>query len=226
MSRIQMMMRSFEVLAALLALIGIAKACSLTDDWKSQSIEERASVPQWVVYGTVVSDQYPPPDAGTGVNQIYWVVVQPLCWLKRGPEVDFQPNDRTRRAAENTNATDHIVEFENITVAEEAPCVFNDLIRGKKYILLLTQGTFSNFTIDDINTESGAFEEPTEETFEAVHRGIDAGLKGYPEGECLEGVEIPCFTGERDPKVCNGGVTVGAAVWFLISAIVMAVSVY
>ncbi|XP_038076137.1 uncharacterized protein LOC119744336 [Patiria miniata] len=224
------MMCSFVVLSALLALVGIAQACSIPEGWKSQSIEERASKPQWVVYGTVVSDHYPDPDSGFDISQRYWVVVEPLCWLKRGP-VPSEPSDRTRRETEgehNTNATDHYVEFENITVGEEALCTFHDLIRGKKYIIFLNRdGTFSNFTIYNVNIDSGAFQDPTKETFEAVHRGIDAGLKeGYPDGKCLEGVEIPCFTGERDPKVCNGGVTVGAALWFLISAIVMAVSVY
>ncbi|XP_022081745.1 uncharacterized protein LOC110974429 [Acanthaster planci] len=208
------MMHFFEVLCIFLAVVSITYACSVSDDWKSESIENRARKPKWVVYGTVASDHMPMPGSNLQIDQHYWVVVKPLCWLRGNP----QPEDSMQS---NTTV------FENITVSEDAPCVSSDLVKGKRYILFLGKGFGTNFSVYDVNVQPGALEDPSEETFEAVHRGIDAGLKeGYPDGKCLDGVDVPCFTGVPDPEVCNQGMSIGIGLWCLILAVMWAISVY
>ncbi len=154
------------------------------------SLEERARQPQWVVYGTVLTDEMPAPaDYGDQESEY---TLKPECWLKH----DFSESNVT---------------FANITVLEQKwDCVAATLQKGNNYIIFLKYEN-GRFIVDDVNVESGTTDEPTDQDFWAVYRGIDAGMDGLPDGRCQEGVDIPCFVGDIDKEVCNRGVIVKAA---------------
>ena len=183
-------------------MVGHALACSEPVGWEPETLEVRARKLQWIVYGTVVTDEMVLVE-----NQRTRYVLKPMCWLK------------------HTFASSADVNFANITILEiKIDCIANSLEKDKDYILFLSREG-EEYTIEDVNVESGVIENPADWDFQAVHRGLEGGMGGEPDGKCLEGVQIPCFVGEVEKSVCDQGVTIKVALLSVIVAAILAVIV-
>ncbi|XP_038045207.1 uncharacterized protein LOC119719789 [Patiria miniata] len=216
-----MAMAVLQFLSFMLVMVGLTLACQPPEASDSQSLEERAKVPDYIIYGTVISDKMK-TITNKSIDVEYEVKLEPLCWLKRDHESAI-----TGDGAETNSTNQDDMGLQNITVREEAAdCVKNDLKMGKEYILFLKKYEGGMYVVFDVNEESGAIEEPSDGQFEAVHRGIYASIQGRPEAECREGVAIPCFVGNDTRNVCSKGVAQGVAVWALVLPAVIALAGY
>ncbi|XP_071801176.1 uncharacterized protein [Asterias amurensis] len=172
------------IIAALLVDTGVLSCSPVEGEVVEDiSLEERARQAELVVYGTVLTDEI---QLQGDQESVY--TLEPECWLK------------------HDNVT-----FANITIVEQKfDCVSVTLHKGNEYIIFLKYER-GQFIVDDVNLQPGALNEPTDEDFRTVYRGIDAGMDEVPDGVCTEGVDIPCFVGDVDMEVCSHGVVVKAA---------------
>ncbi|XP_071797614.1 uncharacterized protein [Asterias amurensis] len=168
------------IVAALLVDTGVLSCSPPFGEVVKKTLEERARQAQLVVYGTVLTDKI---EQLYGQESVY--TLEPKCWLKHNSNVNFT----------------------SFTIVDALwDCTAVTLQKGNKYIIFLKEYGRGEFLVDDVDMQPGALNEPTDEDFGAVYRGINAGMDGAPDGMCMEGVDIPCFVGDVDMEVCKHGV--------------------
>ncbi len=195
------------------------------------TLEERASKAEWVAYIHVVSDEMPVM-VGTAISHTdFKVVANVTCWLKKGAGSEDdggdapQTGDAPATGDANNPAGDDIGNMtvpdagQNITILfEKRQCNSHTLDKGEKYVLFMEKN-MSMFNIFKVTDEPSALADPQPKDFEALHRGIDSGMTGKPEGECIDGVDIPCFEGDYNKEVCDGAASVVATTTTIVAAI-------
>ncbi|XP_071800687.1 uncharacterized protein [Asterias amurensis] len=237
------------VVATVLLAAASANTPCTGEDWESKTLEQRAMEAKWIAFIQVVTNEMPLMPSGNATATNTQVVVNISCWLKKGDESSMDddegaPPQTGDAPATGDDAADDDSDHhggandgnmtvpdagQNITIIlEKVNCKAHTLEKGKKYVLFMEKyNTEMNnettmFKIVNVNQESGALTEPRDDVFQALHRGIDSGMTGKPDGECVDGVEIPCFEGDYDKEVCDGASSLVATMMATFAAAILA----